>query len=415
MGATRALGGSVDMTDRLKHQHAATPGVPDDLPSASVLVVDDDGAVCRTLEHILVSAGLEVTMASGGASALAEVQRRSFDVILSDIQMPEMTGVELLSKVRAHDLDVPVILMTGNPTLETAMEAISLGAMQYLVKPTPRADLLEVVARATRLHRMALMKREALKLLGDANTQAGDRAGLQVSFDRALESMWMAFQPIVEPARGQIFGYEALMRSNESSLPHPHAILEAAERLGRLFDLGRRVRQLSAEAFEAVPSAAAMLFVNLHPQDLLDPSLYDKHAPLSKIAGRVTLEITERAAIDDVQDIQSRVGMLRERGFRIAIDDLGAGYAGLSSFVALQPEIVKLDMSLIRNVHKSEVRRRLVGSMTSLCKDMGMRVIAEGVEATEERDVVGGCGCELFQGYLFARPGPRFPPIDGYS
>jgi EAL domain-containing protein (putative c-di-GMP-specific phosphodiesterase class I) len=381
----------------------------------SVLVVDDDQALCGALQRVLGRAGFDVTAVNDGAAALREVERRPFDVILSDISMGEMSGVELLRKVRVHDLDVPVILMTGEPTLETALEAISLGVMEYLPKPTPNAEVRRVVERASQLHRMARMKRDAFKLLGEANDQAGDRAGLQVSFDRALESMWMAFQPIVEPQSEVVFGYEALMRTKESSLPHPGAVLEAAERLDRLPDLGRRTRGLSADAFRDVPSETALLFVNLHTRDLLDPMLYDPSSALTKIAGRVVLEITERAAIDDVKDIQARVGTLRERGFRIAIDDLGAGYAGLSSFVALQPEIVKLDMSLIRNLHQSEVRRKLVGSMTSLCKEMGMVVIAEGIEVVEERDVVGLSGCELFQGYFFARPGLGFPSVEGFS
>ena len=165
---------------------------------------------------------------------------------------------------------------------------------------------------------------------------------------------------------------------------------------------------LAAEAFDRAPSQA-LLFVNLHTHDLLDPELYEATAPLARFANRVILEITERAAIDNVKDIQARVSVLRFNGYRIAIDDLGAGYAGLSSFVALEPEIVKLDMSLVRNVHLSDVRQRLIASMTSLCKEMGMRVVAEGIELTEERLTVQGAGCDLLQGYLFARPGPAFP------
>jgi EAL domain-containing protein (putative c-di-GMP-specific phosphodiesterase class I) len=152
-----------------------------------------------------------------------------------------------------------------------------------------------------------------------------------------------------------------------------------------------------------------VLFVNLHPADLLDPTLYEPSSRLTKIATRVVLEITERSTIDDVKDVQSRVASLRRLGFRIAIDDLGAGYAGLSSFAALEPEIVKLDMSLIRNVHQSDIRQRLVGSMASVCREMNMRVVAEGVELREEYAIVRQAGCDLVQGYLFARPGPPFP------
>jgi EAL domain-containing protein (putative c-di-GMP-specific phosphodiesterase class I) len=379
-----------------------------------VLVVDDDALLARALQSTLKRAGFEVIVADSGATAVQLIMSRPFDVIVTDIQMPQMSGMELLRVVRAYDLDVPVILMTGEPSVETAIEAVSLGALQYLPKPTPNDVLIKAVERASRLHRMAQMKRDALRLGGADASNAGDRAGLQTRFESALATMWMAFQPIVNVKHGRIFGYEALMRTQEPSLPHPGAVLSAAERLDRLPDLGRRIRKLTAEAFEHAP-AGALLFVNLHTRDLLDPTLYEPTAPLARFADRVVLEITERAAIDDVKDIQARVSVLRYAGYRIAIDDLGAGYAGLSSFAALEPDIVKLDMSLVRDVHQSDVRQRLIASMTSLCKEMGMLVVAEGVEVAEESGSVQRIGCDLLQGYLYAKPGPPFPAVTGIS
>jgi EAL domain-containing protein (putative c-di-GMP-specific phosphodiesterase class I) len=326
--------------------------------------------------------------------------------------MPGMSGVDFLRIVRSHDLDVPVILMTGNPTVETAMEAITLGALQYLAKPVPNAELLSAIGRAHKLHRLARMKREALRLVGAAADEAGDLAGLQAGFDRALSSLWMAFQPIVDGKARGILGYEALMRSGEASLPHPGAVLGAAERLERLNDLGRRVRTLSAQAFANAPQSS-LLFVNLHTRDLLDDELYDYSTPLAQIAPRVVLEITERAAIEDVRDVVSRTQRLREMGFRIAIADLGAGYAGLSSIAALEPEFVKLDMSLVRDVHRSSVRQRLIQSISGLCGELGMSVLAEGIETAEERDSVRSLGCDLLQGYFFAKPNRPFPPLVG--
>jgi len=179
-------------------------------------------------------------------------------------------------------------------------------------------------------------------------------------------------------------------------------------------DLGRRVRALSAQAFEHAPRDA-VLFVNLHTRDLLDAELYESASPLGRIAERVVLEVTERAALDDVKDVVARISVLRYQGFRIAIDDLGAGYAGLSSFAALEPEIVKLDMSLVRNAHQSPVRRRLIESMTALCAEMKIKVVAEGIESDAERECVRQAGCELLQGYLFAKPGPPFPQIASLS
>ena len=123
------------------------------------------------------------------------------------------------------------------------------------------------------------------------------------------------------------------------------------------------------------------------------------------------LEITERATIDNIKDIKARVSVLRYNGFKLAIDDLGAGYAGLSSFVALEPDIVKLDMSLVRNAHSSPVRQRLIESMASLCKELSIQVVAEGVEVAEEGFTVRQAGCDLLQGYYFAKPGPPFPEV----
>ncbi len=377
----------------------------------SVLIVDDEIALCRALERVLRAANFDVTTTTDPTKALEAITQTPFDVVLTDVMMPGMSGVDLLRMVRAYDLDVPVILMTGNPTLETAVEALSLGALQYLPKPTSNEVLVSAVERASRLHRMAVMKREAIKLLEEqAASKAGDRASLEASFDRALDTMWMAFQPIVVGQKHDIFGYEALMRTKEPSLPHPGAVLDAAEKLDRTSELGRHVRSLSAQAFEKAPDGA-VLFVNLHTRDLLDTELYESASPLGRIANRVVLEITERAAIDLVKDVVGRIAVLRYQGFRIAIDDLGAGYAGLASFAALEPDIVKLDMSLIRNVHQSPVRQRLIESMTSLCKEMKIQVVAEGVETADERACVRRAGCDLLQGYLFAKPGPPFPSV----
>jgi EAL domain-containing protein (putative c-di-GMP-specific phosphodiesterase class I) len=107
--------------------------------------------------------------------------------------------------------------------------------------------------------------------------------------------------------------------------------------------------------------------------------------------------------------VRAKLAQLRRIGFRIAIDDLGAGYAGLTSFATLEPELVKLDMTLVRDVDKNPVKERLVRSMTSLCKDLGMLVVAEGVETPQERDALVALGCDLLQGYLFARPAEPFP------
>lgn len=380
-----------------------------DREAKGVLLVEDDEALARTLQRVLGSAGFQVETAFDGEAALKKLSSATFETIVTDIEMPGTSGVDLLRIVRAYDLDVPVILMTGSPRVETAAEAVQLGALQYLVKPVANDAIVEAVRRATRLYKMAHIKREALKLIGGPALSAGDLTGLEACFLRALDSVFLVYQPLVT-ASGGLYGYEALLRSQEPSLANPGALLEAAERLGRLHDLGRKVRDTAAAQFVRAP-AGASLFVNLHTEDLLDGTLYEAESPLSRLADRVVLEITERATIDRVDDINARISVLRYLGYRIAVDDLGAGYAGLTSFAALEPEIVKLDMSLVRGIHTSTVRQRIVGSMVSLCKELEIAVVAEGVETLDERDCIIDLGCDILQGYFFARPGPPFPEL----
>jgi EAL domain-containing protein (putative c-di-GMP-specific phosphodiesterase class I) len=389
----------------------ANAGSTTNLPSrARILLVDDDDVLARSYARMLAQEGYDVEMRFDGEAAVEAVRRDAYDVVLSDIDMPRLGGLALLERIRAHDLDIPVVLITGAPSLETAMAAIEHGALRYLPKPVDSARLRAITADAVRLHRLALAKRQALDLAGGADRLVGDRAGLVASFGSALRTLWMAYQPIVSWSRREVYGYEALLRSREPSLPHPPAILDAAERLEQVQVLGRAIRVAAVEPAGRLPGGA-MLFVNLHTQDLLDDDLFDRRAPLAQIADRVVLEITERSSLHAIRDVQSRIARLRSMGFRIAVDDLGAGYAGLTSFAQLEPEVVKLDMSLVRGVHLQPTKQTLVRTMITMCRELGMQVVAEGIETPEERDAIVEAGCDLLQGYLFAKPGLPFPPV----
>lgn len=375
---------------------------------ARVLLVDDEPdlvrAYARTLRHI----GCAVHTACDGLEAAAMIGAVDLDVVISDITMPRMDGVALLKAVREKDLDLPVILMTAHPSVESAARAVELGALRYLIKPLDLESLPTIVAGAVRMYRLAKLKREALEHLNDARPWIGDRAGLTVRFENALRTLWMAYQPIVKWSSRDVFAFEALVRPIEPSLPDPESLLAAAERLGRLNELGRTLRtQIAANVADG--PADSLVFVNLHAHELMDESLFDTHAPLSRLADRVFLEVTERASLEGIKDLRARVKALRRMGFRIVVDDLGAGYAGLTTFAQLEPDVVKLDGWLVRNVHCEPVKQRLVRSLIALCDEMGALVVCEGVESEDERRAVVDMGCDLLQGFLFAHPGPPFP------
>jgi len=161
---------------------------------------------------------------------------------------------------------------------------------------------------------------------------------------------------------------------------------------------------LAARRIADLP-ANASLFVNLHPDQLADhPSLVDSFAPLLPFASRVTLEITERSRLNDIQGWDKTIDRLVQLGFSVAIDDLGAGYNSLAMLADLQPRYIKLDMSLVRNVDREPRKQRLVSLMATFAEATNATLIAEGVETAEEAKALVECGTHLLQGYYFGRP-----------
>jgi len=223
-------------------------------------------------------------------------------------------------------------------------------------------------------------------------------------FERALDSLWLAFQPIVslthpgEPA----FAFEALARNGEPQVRDPRDLLGLAVSVGMVSDLGRVVHARAAEALKRNPELT--LFVNVDVEELMGPIGFGDDA-LSEFARRVVLEVTERAPISELPEVRERSTELREQGYRFAIDDLGGGYAGLSSLALMDPEFVKVDQALIRDVDTKPIKRKIVGSLVALTRQLGIGCIVEGVETEGEREALAALDCDLMQGYLFGRPG----------
>jgi len=396
-------------TDSRGGSGSAEPSIMAEASTGPVLLIDDDFDVRRTHVKMLERGGFEVEPSPSATHALQAIERGlRASVIVTDLNMPRLTGIDFLRAVRRFDQDVPVVIVTGFPSLETAIEAIHYGGFRYLTKPVPAAELVAAVRDGAAMHRLAVLKRRALELYGDSRFHFADRAALEGAFERALEQLWVAFQPIVNWRKREIVGYEALMRSHEPLLADPDALLGAAERLGRLRELGRRMRNHVVHAVQVAP-IETLLFTNLHSADLNDDDLYKAASPLGACADHIVLEITERSSLDRVPDLKDRVKSLRDLGFKIAVDDLGAGYAGLSSFSQLEPDIAKLDTSLIRDIDISPQKKSIVRSLLDVCRDdLGVQVICEGVETPAERDTLDELGSVTLQGYLFGRPAVGF-------
>ena len=360
--------------------------------SPSVLVVDDDDSIREVLSLFLGMEGYRVTCASDGAAALAALRTSRYDIVISDLKMPKLGGLELLQEVSLINPEALTIIMTGFGTVESAISAMKRGAHDYVLKPFKAEEMIRIIRRAL----------EQQRLDGVRNTER-PHAVLQANFDRVMRSMWIAYQPIVTAREGRVFGHEALLRSDESTLPTPAAVLETAEQLDLIEMLGRNIRDLAARPYNE-GHGDGLLFVNLHGSDLEDPMLFSAGASLTQIAHRVVLEITERSSLDQLHDLETRVRRLRDLGFRIAVDDLGAGYNGLRAVTQLEPEIVKLDMTLVQGIHRNKTKQKVVRSMTNLAKDIGALVVGEGVESANDQAALIDLGCDLLQGFLFGCP-----------
>jgi EAL domain-containing protein (putative c-di-GMP-specific phosphodiesterase class I) len=221
-------------------------------------------------------------------------------------------------------------------------------------------------------------------------------------FEKAIT---MAFQPIVDVRDRTVFAFEALVRGQDgSSAVEVLASVDADNRYA--FDQACRIRALECAVDVRLPS---MVSINFLPNAVYNPE-HCLRATLSaaqRVGWPLTdviFEVTEHEVITDHMHLLSILNTYRQRGFKTAIDDFGAGYAGLNLLADFQPDLLKLDIGLIRNIDSDRVRRRIVHHMLRLCEDIGVQVIAEGVERADESAALFDLGVALQQGFLFARP-----------
>ncbi|MXO64890.1 EAL domain-containing protein [Altererythrobacter endophyticus] len=239
--------------------------------------------------------------------------------------------------------------------------------------------------------------------------QPGSRSGCQgCEHSTALPfDFTMAFQPIVQLSSKSIWGYEALIRgvSGEGAA----AILDRVEPdMIYSFDQACRVRAIE-QAAALFPDDGSKLSINFKPNAVYEP-LACIQATL-KAANqfgfdrqRLMFEFTEDERMHDVPHLMRIIEAYRSFGFTTAIDDFGAGHAGLSLLADFQPDLIKFDMALMRGIDTSPARRTIVAAMVSVARDLGITCLAEGMETAEEVAVMRDLGVDLMQGYFFARP-----------
>ena len=226
--------------------------------------------------------------------------------------------------------------------------------------------------------------------------------------------LYIEYHPIVVAETRKIFGYEALARGTMRSMRSPEVMFEVAAQADLIWELSRLCRNRAIEGMNKLLKDSELLFMNVDPADFADPSFTEMDLKVSDPT-RVVIEITERTAIKDYPKFRGRLKAFRDKGYRFAVDDAGSGYAGLGSIANLEPDFIKLDMSLINCIDTNFIKQNLVETMVRFANDQNAMVIAEGVERAEDFEVVKALGVHLVQGFFVHRPSQGAPGAPNLS
>lgn len=362
--------------------------------SPTVLLVDDEASTLAAIALTFRKGNFHVATATSAAEGLARLATGDVAVVVSDEHMPGMGGTAFLAEARRRHPNVIRMVLSGSSDPHSISRAVNeAGLFRYLLKPCKPTELVRAVEQGLEAYELARVR------------PAG--SGVAVNVDHAIDALHVEFQPIFRFATGRLYGHEALLRLPAEFKASAIDVLDAAEREDQLWRCERAIRAAIAARMVDRP-AGTLMFVNLDPKDLLDPRLYSRRDVLALHARAIVLEITERSSLAGIDDLSDRVTALRDLGYRIAIDDMGAGYSSLTTFVTLMPDFVKLDRDLINRLHEVPAKRKLVASLASVCAGLGISTVAEGIECQEELMAARQAGCTHAQGFLLGRPGPNF-------
>jgi EAL domain-containing protein (putative c-di-GMP-specific phosphodiesterase class I)/AmiR/NasT family two-component response regulator len=386
------------------------------LRAATVMVLDDQEANLAWIEQLLTHAGVgQVLSLSDPFDALARCVQDPPDLLVLDMHMPELDGFKVMDQLRrelSDDHFLPILVLTADVTIETRDRALEAGAIDFLSKPFDRNEIALRVANLVEvgsLHRRIATDNGRLRVELEAQRAEERRIASEIRarterIEHLLDSedLAIAFQPVVDLRAGTIVGTEALARFPSGDRP-PNLWFDDAHAVG----MGAELEVLAIEtALRQLDSLPLDTFVAIN----LSPSVVDSgllHQVLERIDGRrVVIELTEHSRIEDYESLIDQLDSFRLQGIRVAVDDAGAGYAGLRHILRLRPDLLKMDIELIRGIDDDPARRALATALMLFAEEIGAVVVAEGIETREELETLQALGVRFGQGYHLARPGP---------
>ncbi len=407
-------GGTLRLSDRNPGTHVRcvwpgpvemrehTPGESMEMEAPlSVWFADDEALVRKALGRLLRGSGYNVHTFETGDALLEHLGREQArpDVIICDADMPGTHGIDVLGRVRLLVPDAARVLYTAYQPTGRVVEAFNEGSVQRFIRKGQDASEIETV--------LATLAEER-KVLGVGSQGSGALNALRADLETLIEDRMctLFLQPLYDAGSGRMIAAEALLRSKHPSFRGPLDIIDAARAYGREHALQILLSEIGADYRERLPPEVD-LFINVDPAILREPERLDEaFSPLYARSANIVLEITERAQLGGGGAWQESVNRLRAKGFRIALDDVGAGYNSLGAVAAVTPEVIKLDISLISNIHQDAQKSELVRLLSDYAGRQGLSTVAEGIEEAAEAARCRELGIRWLQGYHLARPMP---------
>lgn len=380
---------------------------------ARVVMIDDNVANIILLRTLLEREGMRHLAAfTDPREALAALRDVDPDLVLVDLHMPHLDGYEVLREIVqfAAGEYLPVLVLTADAAKESVHRALELGAHDYLTKPY---DAVEVILRVRNL----LETRQLYVTARVSNRHLNDQLDVYHALEKTENDNWrtereriegfingdafeMHYQPIFDLMRGQVVGVEALARFADTRMsPDRWFARASAVGLGPALEAAAIGRALNVTAM--LPEAA-FVAINASPEAILSTPFQELCS--DEFCRRVVLELTEHVPVEDYDAVALALAGFRDRGMKLAADDTGAGYAGFRHLLSLDPDIIKLDISLIRGIDHDPARRALATSLVSFAADTERTLVAEGIETADELDTVRELSVRWGQGYHLARP-----------
>jgi len=371
------------------------------------LLVDDDPVFRALAEDMLLDAGVaEVAMAEDGGKAIdALVMGLDADLLVCDLNMPAHDGVSLIRALAEWRYPGKVLIVSGeaNPVIESVAKLARMQGLDILSsirKPLTQEALARALSRGALAPKTKQEHQPATPSLLDAAIERG-----------ALHPF---FQAKVAMSDGRICGAEALARiaTSQTDFASPIPYVELAERNNRIDDLTIAMTRLVARHAKTffIGGKPMPVSINISPVSLNRLDFPDVMAEVVAAAGipcsQVTLEVTETRLVEygpDALDILSR---MRLKGFGLSVDDFGTGYSNIDRLQMYPFTELKIDQSFTRNALKEAFARACVETSVRLAKELGLKIVAEGVETQEMWNFLADLGIDEAQGFLMARPMP---------